>query len=279
MAPTASSRSLDVLWSIDRNAATNALARVALGYRDTLVNLLCSDINETASSFGDACVVTTNRTVNMSEEIVRLKTTVTDQDHVAGPASAAITLVEYGNFECIQCGSAYRSLKQIRNMLADELRLVFRNFPMVQTHPRSLRAAEAAEAAAAQGRFWQMHDELFTHQKALEDRDLIRYAKRVGLDIRRFTHDLAENIFLPKVQSAYEQSLFDEHVTGTPTIYLNEIRYTGASDVQSLLDAIKQSDPEDQIQLPEIAGQIRRFGRKLRQRGAALVGIGQTLID
>jgi len=279
MAPTASSRSLDVLWSIDRNAATKALARVALGYRDTLVNLLCSDINETASSFGDACVVTTNRTVNMSEEIVRLKTTVTDQDHVAGPASAAITLVEYGNFECIQCGSAYRSLKQIRNMLADELRLVFRNFPMVQTHPRSLRAAEAAEAAAAQGRFWQMHDELFTHQKALEDRDLIRYAKRVGLDIRRFTHDLAENIFLPKVQSAYEQSLFDEHVTGTPTIYLNEIRYTGASDVQSLLDAIKQSDPEDQIQLPEIAGQIRRFGRKLRQRGAALVGIGQTLID
>ena len=215
----------------------------------------------------------------MSEEIVRLKTTVTDQDHVAGPASAAITLVEYGNFECIQCGSAYRSLKQIRNVLADELRLVFRNFPMVQTHPRSLRAAEAAEAAAAQGRFWQMHDELFTHQKALEDRDLIRYAKRVGLDIRRFTHDLAENIFLPKVQSAYEQSLFDEHVTGTPTIYLNEIRYTGASDVQSLLDAIKQSDPEGQIQLPERAGQIRRFGRKLRQRGAALVGIGQTLID
>ena len=164
-------------------------------------------------------------------------------------------------------------------MLADELRLVFRNFPMVQTHPHSLRAAEAAEAAAAQGRLWQMHDELFTHQKALEDRDLIRYAKRVSLDIRRFTHDLAENIFLPKVQSAYEQSLFDEHVTGTPTIYLNEIRYTGASDVQSLLDAIKQSDPEDQIQLPEIAGQIRRFGRKLRQRGAALVGIGQTLID
>ena len=279
MAPTASSRSLDVRWSINRNAATKALAGVAFGYRDTLVNLLCRDINETASSFGDACVVTTNRTVNMSEEIVRLKTTVTDQDHVAGPASAAITLVEYGNFECIQCGSAYRSLKQIRNVLADELRLVFRNFPMVQTHPRSLRAAEAAEAAAAQGKFWHMYDELFTHQKALEDPDLIRYAKRVGLDIERFTRDLAENAFLPKIQSAYEQSLFAEHVTGTPTIYLNEIRYTGATDVQSLLDAIKQSDPEGQIQLPERAGQIRRFGRKLRQRGAALVGKGQTPID
>src|SRR5712672_886821 len=131
MAPTASSRSLDVLWSIDRNAATKALAGVALGYRDTLINLLCRDINETASRFGDASIVMTNR----SEEIVKLKTRVTDQDHVAGPASAAITLVEYGNFECIQCGSAYRSLKQIRNVLADELRLVFRHFPMVQTHP------------------------------------------------------------------------------------------------------------------------------------------------
>src|SRR5258705_10996169 len=150
---------------------------------------------------------------------------------------------------------------------------------MVQTHPDSLRAAEAAEAAAAQGKFWQMHDELFTHQKALEDRDLIRYAKRVGLDIERFARNLADNVFLPKVQSAYEQSLFDEHVTGTPTIYLNETRYTGATDVQSLLEAIKQSDPEGRIQLPEKTSQIREFGRKLRQRGATLEGIGQTLID
>jgi protein-disulfide isomerase len=201
----------------------------------------------------------------MSEEIVRLNSPVTDQDHVAGPATAAITIVEYGNFECMQCGSAYRSLKQIRNVLADGLRLVFRNFPMVKTHPHSLRAAEVAEAAAAQGKFWQMHDELFTNQKALEDRDLIRYAKRVGLDIDRFRRDLSENVFLPKVQSAYEQSLFDEHVTGTPTIYLNEIRYTGATDVQSLLDAIKQSDPEGQIRLPERTGQIRQFVRKLRR--------------
>jgi len=207
----------------------------------------------------------------MSEEIVRLKSPVTDQDHVAGSGSAAITLVEYGNFECIQCGSAYSSLKQIQNVLADELRLVFRNFPMVQTHPRSLRAAEAAEAAAAQGKFWQMHDELFAHQKALEDHDLTRYAKRVGLDIKRFTSDLAENVFLPMIQAAYEQSLFDEHVTGTPTIYLNEVRYTGASDVQSLLEAIKQADLKGHIQLPEPAGQLRQFGRKLRQRGAALV--------
>ena len=211
----------------------------------------------------------------MSEEIVRLKSLVTDQDHIQGPASAAITLVEYGNFECLQCGGAYRSLKQTRDVLADELRLVFRNFPMVQTHPRSLRAAEAAEAAAAQGQFWQMHDQLFTHQQALEDRDLLRYAKRLGLDIERFTRELAENVFLPTVQSAYEQSLFDEHVTGTPTIYLNGIRYTGATDVQSLLEAIKQSDTEGRIQLPEKGSQIRQLLRKLKQGKAALAGIVQ----
>jgi formate-nitrite transporter family protein len=140
-------------------------------------------------------MVTKTGKQNMSDEIVRLKSPVTDQDHVSGSPSAAVTLVEYGNFECIQCGNAYRSLKQIRKVSADGLRLVFRNFPMVQTHPRSLRAAEAAEAAAAQGKFWQMHDELFTHQKSLEDHDLIRYAKRVSLDIERFKHDLAEMFF------------------------------------------------------------------------------------
>jgi protein-disulfide isomerase len=200
----------------------------------------------------------------MSEEIVKLKSQVTDQDHVAGPASAALTLLEYGNFECIQCGGAYRSLRQLRNVFGDGLRLVFRHFPMVQTHPRSLRAAEAAEAAAGQGKFWQMHDELFMHQKALEERDLIRYAGRIGLNIERFTRDLGENVFLAKIQSAYERSLFDEHVTGTPTIYLNEIRYTGATDVQSLLEAFKQSDPEGRIHLPERAGQIRQFLSKLK---------------
>jgi protein-disulfide isomerase len=211
----------------------------------------------------------------MSEEIVTLKSPVTDQDHVAGPASATITLVEYGNFECLQCGGAYRSLKQIRDILAGELRLVFRNFPMVQTHPRSLRAAEAAEAAAAQGQFWEMHDQLFTHQKALEDRDLIRYAARISLDIERFKRDLAENVYLPKVQSRYKHSLFAEHVTGTPTIYLNDTRYTGATDVQSLLEAIKQGDPEGRIQLPEKATQIKQLLRKLKQGRAALVGIVQ----
>lgn len=107
-----------------------------------------------------------------NKEIVRLKTAVTDRDHVAGPQSAPVTLVEYGNFECIHCGRSYPVIKEVRKLLGDSLRFVFHHFPTVRTHPHSLGAAEAAEAAAAQGKFWEMHDELFTHQQALENRDL-----------------------------------------------------------------------------------------------------------
>jgi protein-disulfide isomerase len=203
----------------------------------------------------------------MSAEIVRLKNAVADQDHVVGPKTAAVTLVEYGNFECIHCGQAYPIIKQIRNLLSSDLRFVFRHFPTVRIHPHSLRAAEAAEAAGAQGKFWEMHDELFTHQTALDDRDLLRYARRLRLDLDRFSREMSENVFLSQIETSYQQSLFDEHVTGTPTIYLNEIRYTGAIDLQTLLEAIKESDPEGRISLPTKASRIRRVVGKLR-RGA-----------
>src|SRR6266699_4675829 len=129
-------------------------------------------------------------------EIVRLKNPVNEQDHASGPEAAPVTLLEYGNFECIHCGRAYPVIKQVRKLLGDNLRFVFRHFPTVQTHPHSLRAAEAAEAAGAQGKFWQMHDELFTHQTALEDRDLLHYAGRIGLDLDRFSREMSENVFL-----------------------------------------------------------------------------------
>ena len=129
-----------------------------------------------------------------------------------------------------------------------------------------MRAAEAAEAAGAQGKFWQMHDELFTHQPALEDRDLTRYARRIGLDVERFARDMAENAFSAKVQADYERSLFDEHVTGTPTIYINEIRHTGGTDFESLLEAIKQADTQDRIRLPEKGHGLLSVLDKLRRR-------------
>lgn len=198
-----------------------------------------------------------------SLEVVRLKNLVTEKDHSSGPETAPVTLLEYGNFECIHCGRAYPVIKQVRKLLGDNLRFVFRHFPTVHTHPHSLRAAEAAEAAAAQQKFWQMHDELFTHQTALEDHHLSRYAQRAGLNLERFNHDMTEHTFLQQIESDYQLSLFDEHVTGTPTIYLNDVRYTGPTDLDSFLHAIKLSDTQDRIQLPEtglrsLLGRLRR---------------------
>jgi formate-nitrite transporter family protein len=195
--------------------------------------------------------------------VVKLKNPVTERDHTSGSATAPVTLLEYGNFECIHCGRAYPVIKQVRKLLGDNLRFVFRHFPTVQTHPHSLRAAEAAEAAGAQQKFWQMHDELFTHQTALEDRDLLRYARRVGLNLERFTHDMTEHSFLQQIESDYQRSLFDEHVTGTPTLYLNDVRYTGPTDLDSFLRAIKLSDTQDRIQLPETG--LRSLLSRLRR--------------
>jgi len=201
----------------------------------------------------------------MSAEIVRLKNRVTERDHSNGPENAIVTLVEYGNFECLDCGRAYPIIKQARKILRDDLRFVYRHFPTVQTHPHSLRAAEAAEAASAQGKFWEMHDELFTHQQALEDHDLAHYAKRIGLGTERFARDMAEHTYLKQIEADYDRSIFDEHVTGTPTLYINAVRYNGAADVQSLLAAIKEADTEGLIRLPESAGGIRGLIDRLRR--------------
>ena len=194
-------------------------------------------------------------------EIVRLKNSVTERDHASGAATAPVTLLEYGNFECIHCGRAYPIIKEVQKRLADNLRFVFRHFPIVRTHPHSLRAAEAAEAAGAQEKFWEMHDQLFTHQEALEDRHLSRYARRIGLDVDRFAGEMSENTFLKQIEADYNRSLFDEHVTGTPTFYINEVRYTGATDAENLLLAIKKADTEGRIVLTEKTGLRRVLGR------------------
>jgi protein-disulfide isomerase len=199
-----------------------------------------------------------DKEVCMNEpEIVRLKNAVDERDHVSGSQTAPVTLLEYGNFQCIHCGRVYPVIKEIQRLLGDDLCFVFRNFPNVQTHPLAIRAAEAAESAAAQGKLWEMHDELFIHQQALEDHDLLRYAKRIGLDVERFARDMAENSFLKQIEAEYQSALFDEHVTGTPTLYINEVRYTGATDVDSLLLAIKQADTEGRIRFNERAKGVR----------------------
>lgn len=199
-------------------------------------------------------------------EVIQLKNPPTARDHSSGPDDAPVTLLEYGNFECIDCKRVFPIIKNVRKVLGDNLRFVFRHFPNVKTHTHAMRAAEAAEAAGAQGKFWEMHDELFTHQTALEEHDLTRYARRIGLDVERFAHDMAESVFNAQIQADYQHSIFDEHVTGTPTIYINGIRYTGATDFESLLEAIKQGDSEHRIQLPEKGHGLHGVLDSLRRR-------------
>jgi formate-nitrite transporter family protein len=200
-----------------------------------------------------------------SKEVVRLRNLVTEKDHSSGPETAPVTLLEYGNFECIHCGRTYPAIKEVQKLLGNNLRFVFRHFPTVDTHPHSLRAAEAAEAAGSQAKFWEMHDQLFTHQQALEDANLSHYAKRIGLDVQQFSRDMTDHTFLKQIETDYDRSIFDEHVTGTPTLYINAARYTGRSDVASLLEAIKKADTEGRIQLSEPVRGLRGvLGRLLR---------------
>jgi protein-disulfide isomerase len=160
-----------------------------------------------------------------------------DRDHIKGPADAPVTLLEYGDYECPYCGAAYPIVKEVQARMGDRLRFVFRNFPISTSHPHAERAAEAAEAAAAQGRFWQMHDVLFENQKRLRDQDLHRYAEEVGLDVERFDQELAGRVHADRVHEDFLSGV-RSGVNGTPTFYINGKRHDDSYDVETLLAAL-----------------------------------------
>src|SRR5258708_21406560 len=146
----------------------------------------------------------------------RLTPAVSNADHSAGPDDAPVTLVEYGDYECPYCGSAHPIVLAVRKRMGRRLRLVFRHFPLAEIHPHAMHAAEAAEAAAEQGKFWEMHDTLFENQEALEDPDLIRYAQALGLGVERVERELAAGVHEPHVR-AHFPSGGRSGVKGTPT--------------------------------------------------------------
>jgi protein-disulfide isomerase len=162
---------------------------------------------------------------------------VSDADHSEGPASALVTLVEYGDFECPSCGRAYPIVKAIQKHFRDRLRFVFRHFPIVNSHPHAAHAAETAEAAARAGQFWAMHDTLFEHQDALEDDDLGTYAAAVGMEADQLADDLESGRYAPRVQEQFTSGVHSG-VTGTPTFFLNGVRYEESWDRKSLTQAI-----------------------------------------
>src|SRR5437899_5109579 len=126
-----------------------------------------------------------------------------DRDHIQGPADATVTLVQYGDYECPYCGEAYPIIKEVQARLGDSLQFVFRNFPITTSHPHAERAAEAAEAAGAQDRFWEMHDVLYENQKRLRDEDLHAYAEQLELDVERFDKEMAEHVHEARIHEDF----------------------------------------------------------------------------
>jgi Na+/H+ antiporter NhaA len=168
-----------------------------------------------------------------------------DHDHIRGPADAHVTLVEYGDFECPFCGLAE---PVVRELLADfgDLRYVWRHLPLNDVHPRAQLAAEAAEAAAAQGAFWPMHDLLIEHQDKLAPKDLIEYAEQLGLDTKSFTEDLRSHRWVERVASDVESADVSE-VAGTPSFFVNGQRQVGAYDLATLSRAVRTARAQADI--------------------------------
>jgi protein-disulfide isomerase len=165
---------------------------------------------------------------------------VSERDHIEGNPQAATTLVEYGDYECPHCGHAFPIIKRVQQAMGDDLRFVFRNFPLSQVHPFAESAAEAAEAAAAQGKFVQMHDLIFENQDRLEPNDLVAYARQAGLDITRFEQDMESGTYSERVREDFMSGV-RSGVNGTPTFFINGNRYEDSWDFEPLLAALRSA--------------------------------------
>jgi protein-disulfide isomerase len=168
----------------------------------------------------------------------RLTAPIGPEDHTSGPSTARVTVVEYGDYQCPFCGRAHPVVKELLRFLEDDMLFAFRHFPLAQIHPHALDAAIAAEAAGAQGRFWEMNDLLFTHQDRLAPRDLLVLARSIDLDLERFAEDLTQRTYEPKVRRDFMTGV-RSGVNGTPTFFINGVRHNGGWDLESLLDGIR----------------------------------------
>jgi Na+/H+ antiporter NhaA len=177
--------------------------------------------------------------VGRSEELIDLAQDIDpDEDHIRGSNDAPVTIVEYGDFECPYCGRAEPTIRELLAEASDDIRYVFRNLPLNDVHPHAQLAAEAAEAAAAQGKFWEMHDLLFDHQGELRGPDLVGYAEDLDLDVERFHRDVKNHEYAGRVARDVESAELSG-VAGTPTFFVNGQRHQGAYDIGTLKAAVK----------------------------------------
>lgn len=177
------------------------------------------------------------------KQIFRLTEAVSDADHRRGAINPLVTIVKYCDFECRRCATANQILREIELEAGDKLQLVFRHFPLETVHPQSFKAAEAAEAAAHQGKFWEMHDCLFEIQKDLADARLVEQAIVTNLNVEQFLRDLADGACVAQIRRD-QKSGAESGVCGTPTYFINGVMYEDAMRADTLLRAIKKASEE-----------------------------------
>ena len=158
-------------------------------------------------------------------------------DHILGPEHARVTVVEYGDFECPSCKVAAATPTLLLERFPNRVRFVYRHFPLQEAHPRALHAAEASEAAAAQGKFWILHDVLFANQAHLKEKDLHRHAADIGLDMARYTAEMDDHIYLQKVREHIEGGR-RSHIRATPAFFLNGVVQDISFGMKALHDAV-----------------------------------------
>lgn len=173
----------------------------------------------------------------MNQQQRDLMVPVTGIDHTLGPEHAPVTVVEYGDFECPTCKQAAPSLKLLLDHFPEQVRIVFRHFPLEELHPHALSAAEAAEVAGAQGRFWEMHDLLFANQLHLKSAQLHSYAAQLNLDMSRYTAEMDDEIYRQRIREHIDSGR-RSGVRGTPGIFLNGVIHDVSAGMQSLFDEV-----------------------------------------
>jgi protein-disulfide isomerase len=178
-------------------------------------------------------------TLNATPDGRQLALTPLDEnvDHVRG-APAGHLIIEYGDYECPYSRQAFHAIRQVERQLGGTIRFAYRHFPLTGIHPRALAAAAAAEAAALQGRFWDMHEMLFHRQKALEDGDLRRYATQLGLDAAAFDRDRGGTAVADRIRRDVDSGLASGQVLGTPTLFIDGVVHRGGYDPPALLAAL-----------------------------------------
>jgi protein-disulfide isomerase len=169
-----------------------------------------------------------------------LKVQVTAEDHAQGPEDAAVTLVEYGDYECPHCGRAYPIVHQVQKHFGERLRFVFRNFPLTQMHRQAEAAAEVAEFAGAQGRFWEMHGRLFENQERLGEALFLELSKELGLSTTAMRQALEQRTFEARVRADFTGGI-RSGVNGTPTFFISGHRHNGSFEFDALVAAIRDA--------------------------------------